>query len=118
MEQPPLENPPPVPTGNDKVWSILCHLSPFLGVGLFILPLIVYLAMKNEPFTRENAKEALNCHISYLIYMLCCIPLVLIVVGGVIAIALGVALLVFSIIAAVKASDGQIYRYPLILRLV
>ena len=83
-----------------------------------MLPLIVYLAMKNEPYARENAKEALNCHISVFIYMLCCIPLAFIGIGVVMAIVLWVALMVFSIIAAVKSSGGQIYRYPLILRLI
>ena len=121
MEQPPLVNPPPVPTGNekgwDKVWSILCHLSCIIELPI-ILPLILFLVKKDEPYVRENAREALNCHISVLIYTLCCIPLAFIGIGVVIMMALAVALLIFSIIAAVKASDGQIYRYPLILRLV
>ena len=34
-----------LPRGNDKIWSILSHLSSLMGVGI-ILPLVVYLAMK------------------------------------------------------------------------
>jgi uncharacterized Tic20 family protein len=104
--------------GNEKIWSMLSHLSTFLGVG-FILPLVVYLAMRKESeYVACNAREALNFHISLLIYALCCVPLVFIVVGIPLLIMIGVGSLVFAIIAAVKASDGQCYRYPLTLRLV
>jgi uncharacterized Tic20 family protein len=119
MEPPPLVNSPAsTPTGNDKIWCILCHLSSLIGVGL-VLPLVVFLAMKNESqYVRDNAREALNCHISVLIYMLCSMLLVFVGVGILMVLAVGVAVMVFSIIAAVKSSEGRIYRYPLILRLV
>src|ERR1043165_3574010 len=104
--------------GNEKIWSMLSHLSMFFGVG-FILPLVVYLAMRKESeYVACNAREALNFHISLLIYGLCCIPLIFIVVGIPLLIMLGLGSLVFAIIGAVKASDGQCYRYPLTLRLV
>jgi hypothetical protein len=113
---PPLA--PPPPKGNDKIWSILSHLSALIGVGL-ILPLVVYLAMRNESeYVACNAREALNFHISVLIYCLCCIPLVFILVGVPLLILIGIAALVLAIIAAVKASDGGCYHYPLTLRLV
>jgi uncharacterized Tic20 family protein len=104
--------------GNDKIWSILCHLSTFLGVP-FLLPLVVYLAMRNESeYVACNAKEALNFHISLLIYGLCCIPLVFIIIGIPMLILLGLFGLVMAIVAAVKASDGSCYRYPLTIRLI
>jgi uncharacterized protein len=106
------------PRGNDKIWSMLSHLSALFGVGI-ILPLVVYLAMRNESeYVASNAKEALNFHISIFIYVLCCIPLMFIVIGIPIAILIGLGSLVFAIIAAVKASTGECYRYPLTLRLV
>src|SRR5947199_5323825 len=106
------------PKGSDKIWSMLSHLSAFFGVGI-ILPLVVYLAMRKESeYVASNAREALNFHISIYIYALCCIPLVLIIIGVPLLFALGIVSLVFAIIAAVKASDGQCYRYPLTLRLV
>jgi uncharacterized Tic20 family protein len=109
---------PLAPTGNDKIWALLSHLSGFLGVG-FILPLVIYLAMRKESaYVAENAHEALNFHISVLIYAICCIPLVFIFIGIPMLLALGAASLVLAIIAAVKASDGECYRYPLTLRLV
>jgi len=106
------------PSGNDKIWSILSHLSALLGVG-FILPLVVYLAMRKESeYVALNAGEALNFHITVFIYGLCCIPLVFVLIGIPLLIGLVIASFVLAIIAAVKASDGECYRYPLTIRLV
>jgi uncharacterized protein len=106
------------PTGNEKIWSMFSHLSMLLGVGI-ILPLVVYLAMRRESeYLAQNAKEALNFHISIYIYALCCIPLAFILIGIPMLILLGVGSLILAIVATVKASDGGCYRYPLNLRLV
>jgi uncharacterized Tic20 family protein len=106
------------PSGNDKIWSMLSHLSALFGVGI-ILPLVVYLAMRSESeYVAANAREALNFHISIFIYVLCCIPLMFILIGVPLAILIGLSSLVFAIIAAVKASAGECYRYPLTLRFV
>jgi len=106
------------PKGSDKIWSMLSHLSAFFGVGI-ILPLVVYLAMRKESeYVACNAREALNFHISLFIYAICCIPLIFILIGIPLLIAIGLGSLVLSIVAAVKASDGGCYHYPLTLRLV
>ena len=106
METLPLTDAPLAPKGSDKIWSMLSHLSALLGVG-FLLPLVVYLAMRKESeYVASNAREALNFHISVLIYALCCIPLVFILVGIPLLIVLGLGSLVLAIIATIKASDG------------
>jgi len=108
----------PAPRGNEKIWSILSHLSSLIGVGL-LLPLVVYLAMKGDSeYVARNAKEALNFHLSLLIYCLCCIPLILVVIGIPLLILMGLASFVLAIVAAVKASDGGCYHYPLTIRLI
>ena len=118
METMPLTDAPLAHKGSDKIWSMLCHLSALLGVG-FVLPLVVYLAMRHESeYVAANAREALNFHISVLIYCLCCIPLVFILIGIPMLLVIGFGSLVLAIIATIKASDGQCYRYPLTLRLV
>ena len=106
----------PAPQGSDKIWSMLSHLSALLGVG-FVLPLVIYLAMRKESaYVAANAREALNFHISVLIYAVCCIPLVFIVIGIPLLIILGLGSLVLAIIAAIQASNGHCYRYPLTFR--
>jgi hypothetical protein len=97
---------------------MLSHLSAIIGVGI-ILPLVVYLAMRHESeYLAQNAKEALNFHISIYIYALCCVPLAFIIIGVPMLILLGIGSLILAIVATVKASDGGCYRYPLNLRLV
>jgi uncharacterized Tic20 family protein len=118
MEQSALSDTALSPTGNDKIWSILSHLSCWFGVGI-ILPLVVYLAMKNESeYVRANAREALNFHLSLLIYCIGCIPLVFVLIGIPLLMVIALAAFVLAIVAAVKASDGGCYHYPLTLRLV
>ena len=54
----------------------------------------------------------------HLIYCLCSIPLTFVVIGIPLLIVIGVGSLILAIVAAVKASDGGCYRYPLTLRLI
>ena len=75
--------------------------------------------MKDESeYVAANAREALNCHISFLIYGLCCIPLYFVIIGFVLHLILVLCLFIFAIVATVKASDGGCYRYPLTLRFI
>jgi uncharacterized Tic20 family protein len=125
---PPPASPPPAsvapppdrpPTGSDKIWAMLSHLSFFFGILIVIMPLVVYLAMRRESeYAASNAKEALNFHLSYLIYTLCALPLIWLLIGIPLMAVLTVGALVLTVIAAVKASDGGVYRYPLTIRLV
>ena len=69
-------------------------------------------------YVTDNAREALNFHLSILLYCVCCLPLTAILIGLPLIILIGLAYLVFSIVAAVKAADGGCYSYPLTLRLV
>jgi uncharacterized Tic20 family protein len=108
---------PPAPVASsDKALMILSHLSSLIGVP-FVLPFIVWLVKKNDnDLVAAHAKEALNFHLSFLIYTLCCIPLAFIWIGIPLIVALAVSSLILAIVAAVKASDGVLYRYPLTIR--
>jgi uncharacterized Tic20 family protein len=108
------------PRGSSKIWSMLAHLSvlvtPFVGI---VFPLIVYLAMRHESqYLAENAREALNFHISLIIYSLCCVPLVFIFIGIPMLFLIWLGSVILAIVAAIKASDGGSYHYPLTLRMV
>jgi uncharacterized Tic20 family protein len=103
---------------DDKIWNVLSHLSILLGVGI-LLPLIIYLCKKGDsPGVAAHAREALNFHLSLLIYSLLCLPLVFVCVGFPLLIVLSLGGLILGIIGGVKASEGSFYTYPLTLRLV
>ena len=114
----PITKPPPLRGGDERLWIVLSHLSLFFGVGI-LLPLVVYLVKKEESAAVAfHAREALNFHISIFIYVLACIPLLMIVVGFPLLIVLGVGSPILSIVGAVRGSSGEEFRYPLTIRLV
>ena len=113
--------PPPQPPGaqgNDKLWIVLCHLSLILGFP-FIIPFVIYLAKRQDsPLVAAHAGEVLNFHISLVIYFACAIPFVFILIGIPVVFGLGIMAFICAIIAAIKASEGGFYRYPLTIRLI
>ncbi len=122
------------PSSEERQWAMFAHLSALLGGlltsaaggwGCVIGPLIIYLVKKDRsPFVDEQAREALNFNITVALVLVALILLSIATlgIGLIIAIPLwvvvGVGWLVLTIIAAVKANNGERYRYPLTLRLV
>ena len=102
----------------------MCHLSALAGfvipgAGHILGPLIVWLVKRGESAEIDaHGKEALNFQISMLIYNVVAGILCLIVIGFVLLAILHVLNVVFVIIASLRASEGQMYRYPLTLRLI
>lgn len=102
-------------SGDDTTFAAITHVLALLT--WVIGPLIVLLATDDE-FTRENARNALNWQIMFTIYMLISVVLVFLLVGIPLLIVLPILDLVFCVLAAVKASDGEAWRYPLTLDIV
>jgi uncharacterized protein len=94
----------------DKTLGILTHvLGLFTG---FIGPLIIFL-IADDKKTKDHSKLALNWQFSLLIYMIVSFVLIFVLIGILLIIALGIMNLIFSIMAAVKASNGEKWKYPL-----
>lgn len=87
----------------------------FLG---FIPSLVVYLLKKDDAYIQSHAKEALNWCITAIIGYIAGAILAFIGIGGLIMLAVGIAHLVFSILGAVKASQGNAYTTFVNLRLI
>lgn len=113
----------------DKTMGLIAHLSALVTIG----PLIVWLINKDKPekgFVTRNALEALNFVItiwllSISVFIVNFIMAFIPVIGWIIALILGLAMmvvglgaLVLIIMAAVKANGGEEYRYPVNLRLI
>lgn len=132
--------PPSEPFGGDipaeeRTWAMLAHLSALLGGLLtasfgrgwacFVGPLVIWLVKKDTmPFVNDQAKEALNFNITVAIASLVLLVLSIVTfgIGLIVAIPLwviiGVAWLVLTIVAAIKANEGVRYRYPFTLRFI
>jgi uncharacterized protein len=110
--------------GNVRSWCVACHLSALAGfvvpaLGHVFGPLIVWLIKRaDSPEIDAHGKEALNFQISMLIYNLVAGVLCLVLIGFVLLAILHILNVVFVIIAALKAGEGEMYRYPLTIRLI
>jgi len=132
-EHVPESAPPPVlAPPEQRTGMMLAHLlGLFLLLGLLpgtIATLMYWLIVKDnasKPFVQEQAKEALNFQISvllaWIIVFLASLMLSVVLIGffGFTLLPfLLLASLIFSIVAAVKANNGECYRYPLNFRFI
>ncbi len=102
----------------DNQLIVLTHLSQLItlviGFGSLILPLILWSVNKDRVQEMDaHGKEIVNFQLSVLIYGICCIPLIILFGLGILGlIILGIISVVFPIINAIKASNGEIPSYP------
>jgi uncharacterized Tic20 family protein len=132
---PPSEPMAGAPSAEERQWAMFAHLSALLGAlltgvwgggwGCFIGPLVIWLVKKDTmPFVNDQGKEALNFNITVAIafVVLFLLSVMTFGIGLIIAIPLwiiiGISWLVCTIIAAIKANEGVLYRYPFTLRLI
>ena len=114
---------PPL-TNEIKNWGMLCHLSALLGfvppfIGVILGPLAIWLIKgKEHPFIDANGRESLNFQISMLIYSAITSVTICIGIGLFLLPALWIIDVILIVVAAVKASSGVVYRYPLTIRLI
>ena len=107
---------------DERMWGMFCHLSSlaaFVGVpfGNIVVPLILWLIKKDESsYVDYHGREVLNFQISITLYFLVCVPLMFVLIGIPLAIIITFADIVLTIVAGIKANDGEYYRYPLTIR--
>ena len=108
---------PPKPGGpEDKDACNMAMLAHLLGALMgFLGPLIIWLMKKDESeFVDDQGKEALNFQLTMLILHIVASALTC-GLGALITYPLG---LIFGIIGAMKAKDGERYRYPFNFRMI
>jgi len=102
----------PLRPEDEKLWSTLIHVGGIL-FG-FIPALVGYLVLKDRgPFIREHTRQALNFQITMTIASVVGALLWIVLVGYLISAAVGIVVIVFSILAALAANKGEYYKYPL-----
>lgn len=121
---------PAAAPSESRSWAMGAHLSALGGallggVPAFIGPLVVWILRRDQdPFAADHAREALNFNLSVLVYIAAAIVLTVVTLGiGLLAILplgalFAVLWLVVTVIAAIRASNGEYYRYPLSIRLI
>ncbi len=104
-------------SSDDTLWAVLSHVS-FFVIGL-IGPLVVMLTKGTESaYVRRQAVEALNFHITVALASIVAFILVFVLIGFLLLPAVLIGGAVLTVMAAIAASRGEDYRYPVSLRLV
>jgi uncharacterized Tic20 family protein len=123
---PPVEPYPPgaasAGTNGNGGILVLLHVSGVIDcllwpVGL-ILALVLWLSNRLDPVIDAHGKEVMNWKIFTAIVCVAALPLACIYIGVLVWIVMWVLTLVYGIIGAVKASNGELIRYPMFFRLI
>lgn len=106
------------PRKKAREWAMALHLSLFAGhlvpFGGIIAPIVIWQTQKAEmPELDQHGKNAVNWVITFVISLCVFVPLSFVFVGIPFLIAAVVLNVVFPIIAALKANDGEVWKYPL-----
>jgi hypothetical protein len=101
-----------------RQWGMFLHLSQFAGYivpGLgFVAPILIWQMKKEElPELDAHGKNVVNWLISLVIYLAMSSVLIIVVIGIALLVVLGVLAVVFPIIGAIKANNGESWKYPL-----
>ncbi len=106
----------------ENMWAAAAHWSALaasaIGLG-FAGPLIVYLVKSQESArVRAAAAESLNFEITYILALIVSFLAMFLFIGFITTPVIILGWLVLRILAAVAASHGENYRYPINIRMV
>jgi uncharacterized protein len=117
--------PPGFPSDEERNWAVFCHLGGFVfyllgfALGHILVPLAIWLLKREaSAFIDEHGREALNFQISVTLYAIVVGALCFVLVGFVLIPFLMGFHIVLMIVASVRASQGEPYRYPFTIRLI
>ncbi|WP_274475908.1 DUF4870 domain-containing protein [Mangrovimonas aestuarii] len=108
----------------DRQLIVITHLTQLLtlvvGCGSLLVPLVIWVTQKDKVFQmNDHGKRIVNFQLSLLIYAIICIPLIFLLGLGIIGlIIIGLIGFIFPIINAIKASNGEVPKYPLSLNFI
>jgi uncharacterized Tic20 family protein len=103
---------------DEKLWGMLAHLLALLGyvvvVGEYIAPLVIYLVYKDRSrFVAFHALLALAVSVALMLFSIVTLGCGILLAAP-LMIALAIAVLVYTIIAAIQANNGVWYELPIV----
>lgn len=101
-----------------RQWAMYLHLSTLAGYVIpmagLIAPIVIWQTKKESlPAIDAHGKSVMNFIISYFLWAVVCVILSFALIGIPLLFALGIAAVVFPIIAGIKANEGTLWKYPL-----
>jgi len=115
--QNPYQSAQPLSPSDEKLWATLIHV---LGIFFSFIPaLIGYIVFRDRgPLIKEHSTSALNFQLTMLIGLVVGYITMFIIIGFIIVPAVYIVTIIFSIMAAIAANNGQLYKYPLSIQFV
>jgi uncharacterized Tic20 family protein len=108
-------------TPEQRQMGLFLHLSQFANVIFFplgiIAPILIWQLNKDKiPGLDEHGKMVTNWMISATIYAIVSFVLMFVLVGFLTILAVAVMGIVFPIIGAIKANNGELWEYPMTIK--
>jgi len=110
-------------TSEERQMGLFLHLSQLINIiiplGGVIVPIVIWQMKKDQmPAIDAHGKMVVNWLISSLIYWIVSGILALVLIGFIGMLALVILGIVFPIIGAIKANNGEFWEYPLTIKLI
>lgn len=99
-------------------WAMVLHLSLLSGLVVplagLIVPIVIYVVKKDAlPGLVPHGHVVFNWMISAILYGIVSVLLILVGIGVLLLAVLAIVSIVFPIIGGVKATEGEVWPYPL-----
>ncbi|WGO98545.1 DUF4870 domain-containing protein [Saccharophagus degradans] len=106
----------------ENVFIMLMHLSQLTGFiipfGGLILPIVMWATNKDQSENiNKHGKVVLNWIISFNIYLVISLILIPLVIGIGLLFGICITSLVFIVIGAIKANNGELWPYPISIKI-
>jgi len=107
----------------DQNMAVIIHLSLLMGIivpfGGYAAPLLLWLFRKDSSaYIDRHGKEAINFMLNVLVIGTAAMLLCVMLIGFLLMIPLVIVAFVMPVVAAIKVSKGEDYKYPWIYRLI
>jgi uncharacterized Tic20 family protein len=108
-------------TSDQRQMGLFLHLSQLASlvvpVAGIVLPIVIWQTQKDKmPSLDPHGKMVVNWMISSLIYAVVSVILMFVLIGFLTIFAVIIMGIVFPIIGAVKANNGELWEYPLTIK--
>ncbi|MEJ8778903.1 DUF4870 domain-containing protein [Pseudogracilibacillus sp. ICA-222130] len=105
------------PNKDERIFAMLIYLTSFFTT--IIGPLIIWLLKRDDSkFVDFHGKNYLNFLISFVIYGIVAVILKVLLIGFILFPIVGFLVIIFTIIGAIKAYQGEWYRIPFTIKFI
>ena len=105
-------------TLNENNLAIVAHLSGLIAP--VIGPIIFFILFKDSQnnMLKQNTVNVFNWNMSLIIYSMISGILLILFIGFFLFLVLGILNLIFSILGAIEANKGGVYKYPMTIEFI